>query len=85
MQFYRCKCGSSRAFGSQSPAACHRCLECGSDLAQAPSLHGEPAPHAYYQELVDTDEGKKPLSRCRYCQRTRVEIERDENPAQNPK
>jgi hypothetical protein len=61
-----------------SPARCSKCLKCGSDLATSPSLHGEPSPHDYYQESVKTDNGPQPLTRCRWCLRTKEEIENRE-------
>lgn len=76
MRHYRCKCGSSRSYGSMGPPLCSKCGTCGSDLAGGPEAHREPKDHDF--SLVDevaTDEGPKPLTRCRYCVRTKAEIE----------
>jgi hypothetical protein len=75
MQFYRCKCGEQTAFGSMSPCRCSGCNECGTTLEIHPSLHRTPDPHDFYPEPVETDEGVFSLSRCRYCGRTKKEIE----------
>lgn len=78
MQYYRCKCGASEAWGSMPPYACSKCSKCGSDLAQAPGLHGEPKDHDFsYVEKVQTDQGEMTRTRCQYCHRTRDEIERE--------
>lgn len=76
MLTYRCKCGDNVSWGSMPPFVCQSCPKCGSDLATSPSLHREPAPHDFIPRLVETDEGEKTLSRCRYCGRTRAQIER---------
>lgn len=75
MQFYRCKCGASRSWGSMPPPLCARCGACGSDLAPGPSLHREPKPHEYLVEQVATDAGPAPLTRCRWCMKTKAELE----------
>lgn len=45
MRDFRCKCGKATAYGSMDPGPCATCEDCGSDLASAPNLHREPAPH----------------------------------------
>lgn len=45
MRNFRCKCGKTTAYGSMEPGPCATCEDCGSDLASAPNLHREPAPH----------------------------------------
>ena len=76
MQYYRCKCGKAEAWGSMPPYQCSSCKHCGSDLAQAPDLHRDPVPHDFsHVEQVRTDEGPKPLTRCKYCHHTKEEIE----------
>lgn len=74
---YRCKCGDRKAFGSMSPFPCDRCPKCGSDLAASPDGHRDPpTDHDFSSvETVDTDEGPKQLTRCRYCQYSRAELE----------
>lgn len=78
MQYYRCRCGVSEAYGSMAPYACTRCPKCGSNLALGPEAHREPKPHEFVPTMVETDEGPKPLSRCIYCNRTRGAIEKEE-------
>lgn len=75
MRYYRCKCGESMSMGSMPPPRCFRCEKCGSNLAEGPSWHSEPLPHEWHIGQVETDEGMKPLSRCRYCHHTRREIQ----------
>ena len=75
MVYYRCKCGKHSSYGSMGPALCRRCDECGSDLATNPDLHREPKPHDWRVEQVDTDNGKQPRTYCRYCLKTKAEIE----------
>jgi hypothetical protein len=56
-------------------ADCDKCDACGSNLARSPDTHAEPVPHDFsLVQTVQTDEGPKPLSRCRFCMRTRAEI-----------
>lgn len=79
MQYWRCKCGKSQAFGSMPPDRCASCKACGSDFAQAPDRHRDPLPHDFsHTKQVETDNGPQPLTRCRYCHLTRAEIERRE-------
>lgn len=76
MLYYRCKCGYSEAWGSMPPYQCHACPKCGSDLATGPNVHQEPKPHDFsHVTQVATDEGPKPLTRCRYCGCTQAEVE----------
>jgi len=79
MQHYRCKYGNCESWGSDGPFPCDRCSKCGSDLAPAPFLHEDPKPHEFIQEMVETDEGPKPLSMCKWCYRTKRQIEKEEN------
>lgn len=108
MQYYRCKCGNSEAWGSDAPPRCSRCSKCGSDLATPPDEHSEPLPHEFeasektehynacLQIALDVLVGAPDRSsaaitarkiadgikvaaakheRCRYCLRTRAQIE----------
>lgn len=84
MQYYRCKCGASIAFGSDTPSRCWGCSKCGTKLmptwyiVKNPDFDEKPIPHEFtYVEEVQTDDGPKPLTRCRYCYRTQKEIEKD--------
>ena len=77
MQYYRCKCGEHTAWGSMPPNRCFKCEKCGSDLAQAPGLHRDPVPHDFTSiENIKTDQGDMTITRCRYCHRTKAQIER---------
>lgn len=83
MQFYRCRCGNSQSVGSMAPYPCARCRECKSDLATHPENHREPEPHRLVTVPIDTDNGESSITRCRYCYRTKGELERlGEMPAQ---
>lgn len=76
MLFYRCKCGDRQAWGSMPPPQCAKCPGCGSNLALGPDSHREPKEHEFTAvSSVETDEGPKPLTRCRYCHLTKSEIE----------
>jgi len=78
MIYYRCKCGKQEAWGSMPPNQCDGCSECGTTLDTHPELHRTPTPHDFVATNVATDEGPKPLSRCRYCHRTKAELTRSE-------
>ena len=81
MRYSRCRCGELEHWGSgMSPHRCARCPKCGSDIASGPSSHGEPLDHEFVAHEVETDEGPKPLSRCRYCHRTRSQINKMDKP-----
>lgn len=76
MQYYRCRCGKLESWGSMSPARCIGCANCGTNLAQHPDDHKAPVPHDFSSvQNVQTDEGEKTLTLCRYCHRSRTEIE----------
>lgn len=80
MRYYRCKCGRTESFGSMPPARCFGCKEC----RTRPALAGvEPwalEPHNYVTEMVETDAGEAPLTRCRWCGRSKRFIEGVEDP-----
>lgn len=59
---------------NETPPICTQCKECFSDLAESPNLHVTPKEHDFVQHDVETDEGMKYLSRCRYCHKTLKEI-----------
>lgn len=65
MQYYRCKCGSTKSWTSMGVPRCIACHECGSDLAQASTEHAEPAPHRW-ETRYDAETGK-PYESCRGC------------------
>lgn len=67
MAYYQCKCGNVRAWGSMGPWPCQKCDKCGSDLAAHPDFHSDPKPHDFITDMVDTDSGPQPFTRCRWC------------------
>jgi len=85
MKGWQCRCGRLKGFGSDGPAACAFCEVCGTTVETSPELHKtERRPHEYYVETVETDEGPKPLSRCKFCYRTKAEIEATNAETQRP-
>ncbi len=74
MQYYRCKCGAAESWGSMGPDPCYGCAKCGTTLDLAPNLHRDPIPHEMIEGTVMTDDGEKPLTRCRFCQKTRASL-----------
>ncbi len=64
MQYYRCKCGQSRSYGSMPPYPCKKCPDCGSNLSSHPDFHSEPKPHNWYTEDILTDEGVMHQTKC---------------------
>jgi len=82
MQYYRCKCGKTKAWTSMGVPLCSSCKHCGSDLAQSPESHGDPEPHEYVTKY-DPDTGV-PYERCRLCLHKRSEIEAPPKPESEP-
>jgi hypothetical protein len=77
MQYGKCKCGKYEFWGSgMMPARCSPCEICGTIPAGSPTTHPDPLPHNYYVEKVETDDGDKSLTRCRWCLKTKTEIEK---------
>lgn len=64
------------------PDRCRGCSKCGTNLVDmgfcGPEDHKDPAPHEFYTQQVETNDGPKPLDRCRWCYRTRSQIEKGE-------
>lgn len=78
MQYYRCKCGNREAHGSMPPYRCSKCSKCGSDLATHPDLHAEPVEHDFSSvETVKTDQGDATITSCKYCYRTKEQVEKE--------
>lgn len=75
MQYRRCKCGKSEAWGSMPPPRCAGCPECGTNFALGPDAHKPPEPHEFKETKVDTDDGKGVLTICLWCGETKKEIE----------
>ena len=78
MQYYRCKCGNAQAWGSMPPERCSGCKKCKTTLSKHPDFHQsydpETAHDFSYVEQVETDNGTQPLTRCKYCYRSKKEI-----------
>ncbi len=77
MQYFRCKCGSVEHWSSgMGPFPCDGCAKCGTNVAGGPDEHQAPEPHNFdLITQVETDDGPKPLTRCRWCLKTPKEIE----------
>ncbi len=76
MQYYRCKCGSHTAWGSMTPNPCTGCEKCNTTLETHPEFHKIPRPHEFVKNIVETDYGDSELSVCRWCYRSKAEIEK---------
>ena len=76
MQYYRCKCGKSKAWGFIGPSPCTGCPSCGTTLDQSPMDHTLPLPHTFITKY-DEDTGK-PYELCGICLRTKAELEQRE-------
>lgn len=77
MQYYTCKCGQMQAWGSMGPSRCAKCDKCGTGYGYGDGTYPEPLEHDFSdQHEVETDEGMKPLSTCKYCHYTRRQIEK---------
>lgn len=86
MRYYRCKCGKNTAYGSMPPYQCSKCEDCGSDLAEHPDHHREPKPHDFSDvQKVQTDQGEMTVTHCRYCGRTKAQIDREIVASTEPK
>lgn len=77
MMYYRCKCGKCEAWGSMPPNPCDGCDDCGTNLSAHPDFHSPPEPHNPNTQMVETDEGMKPLTRCLWCGKKLQGIETD--------
>ena len=73
MKFYRCECGKHEAIGSMPPNPCDGCEDCGTNLSTHPDFHQLPKPHEYVETEVETDEGKKTLTICRWCNKRKTD------------
>lgn len=72
MRYAKCRCGSHEWFGSDPPARCARCTDCGTGPHErVPEDHDFSA-----TSKVDTDQGEATITRFRYCYLTRKQIER---------
>ena len=72
MTFARCKCGKIKVWSSGMPSpACTPCPSCNTVPASGPDCHPDVVPHDFFVTSVETDEGPKPLSVCRLCNKTR--------------
>jgi hypothetical protein len=71
-----CQCGKITGwYSGMSPNPCGGCSDCGTSI-NYPGLHEPTKPHDFsLTQIVETDEGRKPLTRCRWCLLTRVQVE----------
>ena len=71
MLYYKCECGYLEFWGSgMTPPPCQKCPKC--NTAYGGKV---PIPHEFYSSSVETDDGPKPLSRCKHCYKTKRQIE----------
>lgn len=76
MRYVRCKCGASEGWTSMGRTRCFACPECGSDMAESPKGHLDPLPHDFSSSIEQqTEDGPITVPVCRYCHRTKWEIE----------
>lgn len=81
MRYYRCRCGKEEAWTTIGVTACNWCAACGTTLAESPEGHSEVrTPHRLEATTVRTDEGDATLSRCKWCGRTRADLEKAGEP-----
>lgn len=82
MRYYTCQCGEMESWCSgMEPSPCSGCEKCGTVANWNKSTV---VPHEFVAEMVETDDGDHPLSRCKWCYHTKKELEkmkarRDEN------
>ena len=65
MQYYRCKCGLRRMFGSDTPRPCEGCDQCNTTLEQDPDHHTTPEPHQWVTKYNQNTGARKQV--CRHC------------------
>jgi hypothetical protein len=79
MLYYSCECGEEYWFGSDPPPKCAKCSKCGSGFG-SDAYRPAPVPHEFtMKEVVETDEGDKTRTRCKYCYKTKAAIKKLEN------
>jgi len=76
MRYSQCKCGELQFFGSMSPFPCSWCEKCQTGIGGKP----ERIPHEMEPWKVETDEGYKILSRCRWCMQKKRVLEENGEP-----
>jgi hypothetical protein len=60
------------------PNPCEECSHCHTSALKDENGVNKPAiPHEFNTTFVQTDEGSKPLSRCKWCYKTKKQIELD--------
>jgi hypothetical protein len=75
MQTYRCECGKLVSWGSMPPPRCMGCKTCGTAMTLHPDLLGPPEAHEFFEMKVETDDGDAALTLCRWCHKTKKQIE----------
>ena len=77
MRYWACKCGKSEHWTSgMVPPPCVECGDCHTVASQDPKNHVRAIPHEFMVGEVETDDGMKPLSMCKWCLKTRSQIEK---------
>lgn len=76
MKYYRCKCGKMESWCSgMTPSPCKECDECHTTVAGGPDGHKRAVPHDWVGRDVETDEGDKTLTYCRWCMCKKKDLE----------
>jgi len=77
MKYNQCQCGELKFWGSgMNPSPCSKCDKCGTGIGPEYLV---PKEHDFSMvEKVDTDEGPKTLSRCRWCYYSKADLEKKE-------
>jgi hypothetical protein len=65
MQTWSCKCGHKRWYGSDLPAVCDVCPDCGTNGLYRSGDYEPSLPHQY--ELQYDEHTGKPYLRCKIC------------------
>lgn len=80
MMTYCCKCEHLTWYTSMGVPKCAWCDRC--QTAPWPTKSGHPTvrvPHDFSMvEQVNTDEGLKPLTRCKFCLKTPAQLKKEE-------
>ena len=81
MKYSRCKCGAWERWDSGiPPCPCQECYKCHTIPANSTAGNIAAIPHEFVASMVETDEGSKPLSRCRWCFKTKAQVAKDQKP-----
>ena len=73
---YKCRCGHMTQAAHKPPAPCLSCPRCGTTLTRGAERYGRPMP-CKFEQIAGQE-------RCRYCYRTRGEVEKDPTKKADP-